>query len=288
MTTIAFCGLGQMGTPMARRLVAAGHRVAVWNRSPGKSEPLAREGADVAPSPANAAHDAEAVITMLATPEALHEVIAGEQGLAAGMPPGSTLIEMSTVGPDVVRGLPAVLPAIEVVDAPVLGSVPQAESGELKIFVGGSAEAFERWNPLLEAIGAPSHVGPFGAGAAMKLVVNSTLGALMVGLGEALALADALELDEERVLEVLAGSAIGVTARSKRDRILSGSYPPNFKLELAVKDLRLVQETAENRGVELRASPAAGTWFRDAQGSALGELDYSAVVAQIRGLPATG
>ncbi|HEX9824771.1 MAG TPA: NAD(P)-dependent oxidoreductase [Actinomycetota bacterium] len=288
MTRIAFCGLGQMGAPMARRLVEAGHEVAVWNRTAEKAEPLREAGARVAGSPGAAARQAEAVVTMLATPEALHEVVRGDGGLASGMRPGSALIEMSTVGPEVVRGLPEMLPeGVEVIDAPVLGTVLQAESGELKVFVGGEREAFERWRPILEAMGTPLHAGPQGAGAALKLVVNSTLGALMVGLGEALALADKVGLEEGLVLDVLSDSAIGVTARSKRDRIESGKYPPNFKLELAVKDLALVADAADGCDLELRVSAAARRWLTEAEGAGSGNLDYSAVIAFIRGQAAS-
>ena len=288
MTRIAFCGLGQMGAPMARRLVEAGHEVAVWNRTAEKAEPLHEAGARVAGSPGAAARQAEAVVTMLATPEALHEVVRGDGGLASGMRPGSALIEMSTVGPEVVRGLPEMLPeGVEVIDAPVLGTVLQAESGELKVFVGGEREAFERWRPILEAMGTPLHAGPQGAGAALKLVVNSTLGALMVGLGEALALADKVGLEEGLVLDVLSDSAIGVTARSKRDRIESGKYPPNFKLELAVKDLALVADAADGCDLELRVSAAARRWLTEAEGAGSGNLDYSAVIAFIRGQAAS-
>lgn len=284
MARLGFCGLGQMGAPMARRLVEAGHDVSVWNRTREKAEAIA--GARVAASPAEAARDADAVITMLATPEALREVLAG--GLAASLE-GRTLIEMSTVGPQTIREIAELVPdGTELVDAPVLGSVPQAEEGRLKVFVGGSPESFERWSPVLAALGTPLHVGPPAAGASMKLVANSTLGALMTALGEALALGDALGLEQGQVLDVLEESPIGVTVRSKRDKIESGKYPPNFKLGLAVKDLRLVTEEGERHGRDLRVASAAGRWFREADDAGLGDLDYSAVIAHLRDRPAEG
>ncbi len=128
---------------------------------------------------------------MLADPAAVEEVVS-----AADLGAGTTLVEMSTIGPDAARALAAGLPeGVDMLDAPVLGSIPQATEGTLKIFVGGDAEVFERRRPVLEAMGTPRHLGPLGAGAAMKLVANSTLGALMTGLAEALALADGLGLD---------------------------------------------------------------------------------------------
>ncbi|HYR64073.1 MAG TPA: NAD(P)-dependent oxidoreductase [Actinomycetota bacterium] len=287
MARVAFCGLGQMGAPMAARLVAAGHDVVVWNRSPDKAKPLVDLGATLAETPAAAARDAEAAITMLADPAALEEVVFGPDGLAEGLPEGAMLIEMSTVGPDALREVAQRLrPRLRVIDAPVLGSVAQAEDGELKVFVGASPEEFARWVKVLGALGTPFHLGPLGSGASMKLVANSTLGALMTALGEALALADRLGLDQKDVFDVLVGSPIGITARSKRNNVASGRYPPNFKLRLAVKDMDLVHDTASRLGLELRVAEAARSWFKDAAAKDLGEMDYSAVVAVITGGPA--
>ena len=279
---IAFCGLGRMGVPMAARLLDAGHELRVWNRTPGKAGSLVEAGATEAGSPAEAAAGAGAVITMLADPAAVEDVVS-----AADLNAGTTLIEMSTIGPDAVRSLAARLPGgVEVLDAPVLGSIPQATEGTLKIFVGGDAEVLERRRSVLEAMGTPRHLGPLGAGAAMKLVANSTLGALMTALAEALALADGLGLEEADVLDILSESPIGVTAKGKRPLIESGVYKPNFTLGLAAKDLRLVMEGAEAAGVELRLAAAARSWLERADEHGLGELDYSAVIADVRGRPA--
>jgi 3-hydroxyisobutyrate dehydrogenase len=287
MTRIAFLGLGQMGAPMAARLLETGHELTVWNRTPAKAGPLIESGARLATSPEEAARGAEAVITMLSTPEVLRQVLFGEDGAVSGTERGSTLIEMSTVGPQVVQEIAGRLPeGVELVDAPVLGSLPQAADGTLKVFVGGPDQAFRRWQPLLEAFGTPMHLGSLGAGAAMKLVANSTLGALMSGLGEALSLAEGLGLDLSDVLDVLADSSIGVTVRSKRELIDSGVYPPRFKLALAAKDLGLVTEAAAGAGRDLRVARAARSWLEEADRAGLGGLDYSAVTAHIRGAPA--
>jgi 3-hydroxyisobutyrate dehydrogenase-like beta-hydroxyacid dehydrogenase len=283
VSVIAFCGLGRMGVPMAARLLGAGHELRAWNRTPGKAGSLVDAGATEAGSPAEAAAGADFVVTMLADPAALDAVVD-----VADLRPGTTLVEMSTVGPDAVRRLAGRLPAgVDVVDAPVLGSIPQATEGTLKIFAGGEAAVFERCRPVLEAMGTPRHLGPLGAGAAMKLVANSTLGALMTGLAEALALADGLGLDEAAVLDILVESPIGVTAKSKRALIERGVYTPNFTLGLAAKDLALVTGAAEAAGVELRIAAAARSWFERAVEHDLGELDYSAVIADVRGRPAS-
>jgi 3-hydroxyisobutyrate dehydrogenase-like beta-hydroxyacid dehydrogenase len=283
MSAIAFCGLGRMGVPMAARLLGAGHDLRVWNRTPGRAGALVDAGATEAASPAEAGAGAEVVVTMLADPAAVEDVVLG-----ADLGAGTTLIEMSTIGPDAVRSLAARLPeGVDVLDAPVLGSIPQATEGTLKIFVGGAAGVFERCRPVLEAMGNPRHLGPLGAGAAMKLVANSTLGALMTGLAEALALADGLGLEEADVLDILSESPIGVTTKGKRPLIESGVYTPNFTLGLAAKDLRLVMEAAEAAGVELRVAAAARSWLERADDHGRGDLDYSAVIADVRGRPAS-
>ena len=177
---------------------------------------------------------------------------------------------------------------VDLIDAPVLGSVPQATDGTLKIFVGADQELADVWMPVLEAFGRPIHMGPPGAGAAMKLVANSVLGALMSGLAEALTLADAFALDQSAVLDILAESPIGVTVKSKRDNIESGRFPPNFKLSLAAKDLRLVTGTAQNAGLQLPLAMAARAWFELSEAEGLGPYDYSAVTARARNRPVKG
>jgi 3-hydroxyisobutyrate dehydrogenase-like beta-hydroxyacid dehydrogenase len=273
---------------MAARLVEAGHDVAVWNRSPDRTAPLVELGARRAATPAEAAEGSEFVFTMLADPTAVDEVLFGSDGVAGAIAPGAVVVEMSTVGRSAVRAIADRLPpGVVLVDAPVLGSVPQATEGTLKIFVGGDEATVARCQPLLAAMGTPRRLGSLGAGAAMKLVANSTLGALMCGLAEALALADALGLEQQAVLDVLVESPIGVTARSKRPLIESGEYPANFKLALAAKDLGLVTAAADEAGLALRLAPAARAWLEEAAAAGLGELDYSAVVAHARGAAAT-
>jgi 3-hydroxyisobutyrate dehydrogenase-like beta-hydroxyacid dehydrogenase len=284
MAKIAFLGLGQMGAPMAGRLLAAGHDVTVWNRTPQRAEPLVADGARHGSTPAETGQGVEAAVTMLADPQALDAVLFGSDGLSGGLQEGATLIDMSTVGPEVVRRVADRLPrGVTMLDAPVMGTVPQAQGGELKILVGGDHDVFQRWRPLLEVLGTPTHLGPVGAGASMKLVVNSTLGAVMSGIGEALALADALGLDEEATLNVLADSVVGAGVTRARPSIESGTFPPRFKLSLAHKDLGLVNDEAGRVGRDLRVAIAAQEWFRSADEQELGDLDYTAVVAHIRG-----
>jgi 3-hydroxyisobutyrate dehydrogenase-like beta-hydroxyacid dehydrogenase len=236
----------------------------------------------VAATPADSVADAEVAITMLATPEAVDEVVFGPDGLAAGMQDGQTLIEMSTIGPDAVRDIRARLAeGVELVDAPVLGSVPQARDGTLRIFVGGDDDALERIRSVLEPMGTVVHMGGLGAGASMKLVANSTIGAAASAMTEALSLTDAFDLRREQVLEILSNSHIGPIVSGKRGNVESHEYPPNFKLRLAVKDLRLVNEAAARAGRDLPGARAALAWLERAEAAGYGDQDYSAVVEAI-------
>lgn len=286
MTRLAFLGLGAMGAPMARRLLDAGHELAVWNRTQDKAEPFVGR-ARIADTPADAVRDVEAAITMVTARAALEDVLFGPDGAANSLAPGATLIDMSTIGPDAVAAIAARMPeGIELIDAPVLGSVSNAVDGTLKVFVGASEASYERWRDVLAAFGTPMHLGPQGSGAAMKLVANSTLSGMMSLVGEALALSDALGLERERSLPVLLGSRIGPAIEAKLDKIESGVYDPSFTLSLMLKDARLILDAAERRGVDLRVARAAERWFELAEDNGRGDMDYSAVVAEITARPA--
>jgi 3-hydroxyisobutyrate dehydrogenase-like beta-hydroxyacid dehydrogenase len=284
MTRVGFVGLGQMGAPMAGRLLDAGHELSVWNRTASKADSLVAQGARRARSPADAARGSDAIVTMLSWPETVENVVLGEDGVAVGVSPGAVLIEMSTIGPEMVARISDALPAeVEMVDAPVLGSTPEAEGGNLKIFVGADEESFVRLEELLRVLGDPIRIGPLGAGASAKLVVNSTLGLIQLAFGEALALAGALGLEETTVLDLLELSPIGPTVTKKRDFVETGLFPPNFKLSLAVKDMTLVIEAAAARSVVLHGAAAARAAFEAADRDGLGDCDYSAVAAHLSG-----
>jgi 3-hydroxyisobutyrate dehydrogenase len=251
-----------------------------------KVSDLVQEGAVSAETPAQAAGQAEVVLTMVADPAALQSVTEGPAGLAAGVERSTTVIEMSTVGPGAIRRLASTLPpGTPLLDAPVLGSVAEAESGSLEVFVGGPAELYEQWGPLLSALGSPMHVGPLGAGAAAKLVANATLFGVLGALGEALALAEGLGLSQETAFHVLDATPLAAQARRRRSSIESGRFPPRFRLALARKDVELILEAAAAGGVDLRLIDAMRSWLEEAERSGLGDSDYSAVLAHIMGNP---
>jgi 3-hydroxyisobutyrate dehydrogenase-like beta-hydroxyacid dehydrogenase len=283
MSTVAVIGLGGMGSRIARRLLEADHHLVVWNRTPAKGAELVDLGAESADSPADAARRAEVVLTMLANPQALHAVTEGPDGVAAGADDSVTVIEMSTVGPAAVRRLASVLPPeTGLLDAPVLGSLPEVESGALAIFIGGPAELAERWTPLLSTLGSPLHVGPLGAGAAAKLVVNATLFGTLGVLGEALALAQGLGLSREAAFTVLGKSPLAAQLERRRESLESGEYPFRFSLSLARKDVDLIAEAAEASDVELRLTEAARASLAEAEEAGWGDRDYAEILAWIQ------
>src|ERR671935_693275 len=208
---------------------------------------------------------------MVADPGALRDVTEGEDGVAAGAGEGTTVVEMSTVGPDAVHRLASVLGArAGLLDAPVLGSRSEAESGTLTVFVGGPEELVARWTPLLSVLGSPLHVGPLGSGAAAKLAANTTLVGTIGVLGEALALADGLGLSREKAFDVLAATPLAGQAERRREPVESGDYPARFALYLARKDAELVVAAAREAGVDLRLTEAARTWLAEAEDAGFG------------------
>ncbi|MGW6402104.1 NAD(P)-dependent oxidoreductase [Streptomyces sp. NPDC055134] len=267
MEKIAFLGLGHMGAPMARHLLDAGHPLTVWNRTPAKAAPLVERGAVLADSPADAVRDADVVITMLATPDAVSEVA---DAIAPELRPGTYWAEMSTIGPDAVRQLAARLgDGVTLVDAPVMGSTDKAEAGELGILAGGDADRIEG---VLAHLGTVTRTGAPGSGAALKLVVNT---AVIGGVGlvaEAMALADALGLPEDVAKGALAAGPLGgAVARAFAQGVHFGS-------DLAVKDIALATETTELPAMEA----VLGHFKQAAADPSLVHEDIARAVTRIR------
>ncbi|MGI5271703.1 NAD(P)-dependent oxidoreductase [Nonomuraea sp. CA-218870] len=279
MTTVAWLGLGAMGSRMALRLVRAGHEVVVWNRSRARAEELA--GARVAATPADAVRHADLVVSMPAGPTAVREV---GPAIAAEARAGTTVIDMSTIGPDTVTWLRDELPdGVTLLDAPVLGSVAEAEEGTLTLLVGGPDDAVARWTPLLSELGRLVHLGPSGAGAAAKLVANNALIGTLGVLAESLSLADGLGLPRDVAWQVLGLTPLADQARRRRPAIDSGSYPPRFALSLALKDAGLIVAAAENAGRRMPLARAGRAWLAEADAAGRGGEDYTALLGHILG-----
>lgn len=218
-----------MGAAIARRLLDAGHRVSVWNRTVEKTAPLVAAGARGARTPADAALGATIVITMLTDAAAVREVVS-----LSALSPGTTLVEMSTIGPAAVRAL-AVPVGVHLVDAPVLGSVAKASAGELTVLAGGDADGVL---PVLEALGTVRRCGPAGSGAALKLVANTALVTGLAALADTVAVARALGMDTDSALSVVANGALGGAVT--RATAVGAAFP----ISLAAKDLDLVLDVA--------------------------------------------
>ena len=286
MTRVAVVGLGAMGSRVAQRMVLGGNEVTVWNRSTHKVEPLLRAGARAAQTPRDAATRSEVVITMVTDPRALQAVTEGPDGVAAGAHPEMKVIEMSTVGPDAIKRLATKLPdGVGLVDAPVLGSIGEVETGALTIFAAGADQDLDAVEPLLAQLGNVVRVGPLGAGAAAKLVANATLVGTLAVLGEALSLAQALGLGREETAAVLAATPLGEQARRRLPVIAAGKFPPRFKLSLARKDADLISQASRSAGARSPALEAARQWLAEAEASGRGDQDYSAVLATILETP---
>lgn len=267
---------------MAGRLLEAGHELTVWNRSPERAEPLARAGAAVAATPAEAVASVEVVMTMLSDEAALTDVVSAPAGLAEGLRSGQVLVEMSTVGPSAIERLRQAVPSeVDLLDAPVLGSLSEAEQGTLRVFVGGAADTLAGVRPIFDVLGEPVHVGELGSGAAVKLVANSTLVGTLALLGEVVELGQALGVDRERVWEALAATPLAAQAERRRP-VVEGQEPPKrFSLALAVKDAGLIAGEGSAAGAQLPLLEAAADWFRRADSDGRGDADYSALVPYI-------
>ena len=284
---IAFIGIGTMGLRMARRLVAAGHEVVACDLDPARAAAL---GTATAAAPAGAVAGAEAAVTSLPSPEAVASVV---RELGAAAAPGTTVIEMSTSPPSLMRVLAAELEArgVDFLDAPVSGGPIGVEAGTLAIMVGGRADVFERHRPLLEAIGGlVVHVGGHGAGQTVKLCNNLVVAVEMVAIAEACAVLEGEGVDPAVAYELFTSSTSDSVVMRRRFPIpgvrpehpAARGYEPMFTLELLRKDLTLALELAAEAGVEARAAALALEAYEEARARGLGPLDYSAVYRVVR------
>jgi 3-hydroxyisobutyrate dehydrogenase-like beta-hydroxyacid dehydrogenase len=259
MTRVAVVGLGAMGTRFAHRLLDAGHEVVVWNRSQREFP------APFAASPREAAADADVVITMVADPPALAAVTEGDEGVLAGL--RGTLVQMSTVSPEATARLAGLTDRL--VDAPVLGSIAEAEAGTVTIFAGGDLTDVR---PVLETLGTVSSVGAVGAGTAAKLVANATLFGVLAALGETVALGRALGLEDARVFDVLAATPLAAQAERRRAVLAGEPSPPRFPVRLARKDAELIAAVLDQ--------PALAGARRWLAAVADGDADYTAMLSE--------
>ena len=286
---VGFVGMGRMGERMARNVLRSGFPLTVYNRTRERCATLEAEGAAVADSPARLAAEADVVITMLTDGPAVLAVALGPDGVLAGMAPGGVLIEMGTSGPAAVGELVAAAGerGIEVLDAPVSGATALAETAQLSTMVGGDRATFERVRPVLAAMTrSQTYVGPSGAGATLKLVINSVVIATNHAIAEALVLAERRGIDRETAYDALLDSvAASPYMRYKRAHFLDReSQPVATTVAIVRKDLDLALGMAREASVPLPVVAAVAELLTAASGSGYGESDIVAVADVLRAL----
>ena len=278
---LAVIGLGTMGAPMARHLLAAGHEVTVHNRTREREEPLAEAGAARAETPAAAAANAEAVLTCVSDTPDLEQIILGPDGVAEGLVSGGLVIDCSTVSPAATAEIAAKLRerGIGMVDAPVSGGSEGAEKGTLTIFCGGEQGDVERAGPILDAIGSKiTHLGPSGAGQVAKAVNQVMIAGTYATVGEGIALAQAAGLPLEQLVEALSGGAAASGVLQNRSaNMISNTYPLGFKVALHRKDLGIALDEAARAGVPMDVAALVATQEDGLVDSGFGDEDVSAV-----------
>jgi 3-hydroxyisobutyrate dehydrogenase len=282
MSNIAFLGLGAMGSRMAARLIAAGHAVTVWNRSATAAQALVAQGAQVAATPKAAAHGAEMVISMLTDDAAARAVwLDAQTGAVHGLSAGAQAVESSTVTPQWIHTLHSAVTqaGAHLIDAPVVGSRPQAQAGQLIFLVGGGSDAFARAQPVLASIGsAVHHAGALAQGAQLKLVVNALFAAQVAVLGELLGYIRRAGLDAQATAGILATLPVLSPAATGALRgILAQDFAPLFPIDLAAKDLGYALQAAQTINAPLPLADAVRARFHAAQVQGLGQQNITAV-----------
>lgn len=284
---VALLGLGTMGHGMALNLLKAGYPLTVWNRTRAKAESLAQSGAALADTPAGAAKSASVVIAMLSDDDASRAIWLGTEGALSAMRAGSIAVDCSTLSPGWIAELAAAVASrgLRFVEAPVTGSRPQAEAGQLKFLVGTDEETLAAITPVLQCMSSEVlHLGPAGSGSQMKLINNFLCAVQVTSFAEALAWIERSGLRRDAALDVLKKGAPGSGIVSgMSERMTKRTYEVNFLLRLMAKDLRYARAAAARLGVSLTTSEATEELFRRAQAQGYAEKDMSAVAEVVRG-----
>jgi 3-hydroxyisobutyrate dehydrogenase-like beta-hydroxyacid dehydrogenase len=281
MTTIGFIGLGAMGSRIAGRLINAGYGVYGTNRTKAKAQPLIARGLQWRESPREVAASAEVVLSMVTDDDALEAITAGPEGLLAGLRAETVYVDMSTVSPQESHRIAGHVRArgAHMLDAPVSGSVPQAESGTLAIMVGGEREAFRTVEPLLHELGQTvTYIGLNGQGPLVKLAINISLAVQTLAFSEGLLLAERAGVDPAAAAEVMSSSSIGSPMLKARVPLLL-DLPKQawFDVELMRKDIRLARQIAYDLQIPLPSATAADHVLARARNLGYGHRDLAAL-----------
>lgn len=283
---IAFFGLGKMGVPMARRLVEAGWHVVGFDPFPAARSAFEDAGGRIAISAADAAREADVLITMLPDGKAVRALLAGSGGVASQLAPDAVIIDMSSSAPVGTRELAGELKqaGFTLIDAPVSGGVKRAIDGSLAIMVGGEAPAIERVTPLLEAMGKSIFAtGPIGSGHAMKALNNYVSAAGLTAACEALQVGQSFGLDPQMMTDILNASTgrNNSTEVKLRPFVIPKTYTSGFSMGLMAKDLRTADDLARHLGIAAPLSRAISDLWRDALASLGPTADHTAIDAYV-------
>jgi 3-hydroxyisobutyrate dehydrogenase-like beta-hydroxyacid dehydrogenase len=285
-TEIGFIGLGLMGSRLARRLHAMGWNVQAWNRSPKPADELRKEGIVFAESIADLVAESDVVVSSLANDAAVKSVYLDKAGVFSAVEPGTIILEMSTISPELSRRLhrEARKRGINFLDVAISGSTPAVEAGTITLLAGGDKSTFDPCTPIFESIARQWFlIGPGSSGVQMKLVVNLLLSLDMQSIAEAVSLGEHLRIDRNVLLDVLSKTAVVPPAFvGKFQKIKSGDYSPEFPLRLMSKDMDLVMNAAKESGADLPAATVAQSVLT-ANLPASGDLDLAAITPFVVG-----
>jgi 3-hydroxyisobutyrate dehydrogenase len=282
--SLGFLGTGLMGAPMASRLLDAGYDVIAYNRTAAKLEPLRSAGAAIASSSIEVLQTADAVVTMVTNAEAIAALLLTDDTKAALS--GRTIIQMSTIAPQESRDLAKQITAAGAayLEAPVLGSIPQAKSGSLIVMTGATTEQFATWLPLLKVFGTdPMLIGPVGSAAAMKLAMNQLIGSLTTAFALSLGFVQQEGIDVEQFMSILRQSALyAPTFDKKLERMCDRNFAdPNFPSKHLLKDINLFNGAAEAVGLETSLTEGVASVLQATIEAGLADADYSALYAAV-------
>ncbi len=285
---VGFIGLGLMGAPMALNLVKAGFTVSAYNRTAEKAAPLEKAGARIASTPAEAARDADFVMSIVSDSAASEQVMLGKDGVLETVKPGAIVIDSATISPVVSRKLAchAAGKQASFLDAPVTGSKHGAEKGELTFMIGGERETFERAKPVLTVLGKKHiYCGPNGAGLSAKLAQNAIQATMVEVFCEGFVLAAKSGVRPETMFEIIQSSlARAALTDFKAPFIFKGDFTPYFPLKWMHKDLALAMDAAYAQGVPMPAAAAVKEVYAAARAQGRGDQDYAAVITFLEGL----
>jgi 3-hydroxyisobutyrate dehydrogenase-like beta-hydroxyacid dehydrogenase len=283
---VGFIGLGLMGSRLARRLHSDGWKIQAWNRSPHPAKEIQNEGIAIAASVAELASGSNVILSSLANDSAVRSVYFDKGGVFSAAGPGTVILEMSTISPELSRRLhqEARTRGVNFLDVAISGSTPAVDAGTITLLAGGDKETFEECIPIFESIARQWFlIGPGSSGVQMKLVVNLLLGIDMQAIAEAVSLGEHLQINRNVLLDVLSKTAVVAPAMAGKFRkIKDGDYSPEFPLRLMSKDMDLVMDAARASGADLPAASVAQSVLAS-NVSTSGDLDLAAITPIVIG-----